>query len=462
MAEVHAVDAGDERGDDEDRAPRRHLLHHLVELVGRDREVGLEQPGEQVALRLDEITDPEDAVVDVVEVHDGLFVDEVDLPADDRVHDLAHGRGASAQGREVAAHGEDLPRDRGRRIVGEHDPFDLVEPVVDRIGHFEVPVDDHVEERPQQEALFGRAVLGPLQFEAAGDLVEVDRGAGLGGMADRDQPSGTGDDVDLPADHRRSGTLAIVHGDVEVVAVAHQLGAFPRVEDGVDDGRADAEPFAQGADLGFGRRRGVDPDDRLIRRHRIVETIEVDGLPAVATDDVPPHPDHAAEHTLGAAEGEVPANVERSVRTQRRGARGDHARMAGRTPPRGLGGGGRRRGLQHGCPTARRPRLREVVHRVRRVRLRHADLARRVRGRFVAVAGPGACGERGTEHLQGAPAVEHHRHRYGRADGDRVGERGRQAAVPARDRHQRGDLVSAVQRTGCRFRRRRPGHPRRT
>ena len=79
VPEVHAVDAGDERGDDEDGAPRRHLLHHLVQLVRRDREVGLEQAGEQVALRLDEVADAEHAVVDVVEVHDRLLVDEVDL-----------------------------------------------------------------------------------------------------------------------------------------------------------------------------------------------------------------------------------------------------------------------------------------------------------------------------------------------------------------------------------------------
>ena len=46
---------------------------------------GLEQTGEQVALRLDEVADAEHAVVDVVEVHDGLVADELDLASDDRV-----------------------------------------------------------------------------------------------------------------------------------------------------------------------------------------------------------------------------------------------------------------------------------------------------------------------------------------------------------------------------------------
>ena len=95
VAEVHAVDAGDERGDDEDRAPRRHLLHHLVQLVRRDREVRLEQTGEQVALRLDEVADAQHPVVHVVEVHDGLVVDELDLAPDDRVDDFAQRRGGA-------------------------------------------------------------------------------------------------------------------------------------------------------------------------------------------------------------------------------------------------------------------------------------------------------------------------------------------------------------------------------
>ena len=59
-------------------------------------------------------------------------------------------------------------------VVAEHRLLDLVEPVVDRVGHLEVAVDDHVEERPQQEALLGRVVLRPLELEAARDLVEVD------------------------------------------------------------------------------------------------------------------------------------------------------------------------------------------------------------------------------------------------------------------------------------------------
>ena len=58
--------------------------------------------------------------------------------------------------------------------------------------------------------------------------------------------------------------------------------------------------------------------------------------------------------------------------------------------------------------------------------------------------------------LQGAAARQHHRHRHGRPDGHRVGERGDEAAVPARHRHQRGDLVPALQRAGRGLRRRRP------
>ena len=85
-------------------------------------------------------------------------------------------------------------------------------------------------------------------------------------MADREQPSGADDDVDLPAVRPcRRRALAVVHRHVEVVAVAHQLGAFARVEDRVDDVRAHAE-------LGLERVQlvlvlgplGVDPEHRVL------------------------------------------------------------------------------------------------------------------------------------------------------------------------------------------------------
>ena len=59
------------------------------------------------------------------------------------------------------------------------------------------------------------------------------------------------------------------------------------------------------------------------------------------------------------------------------------------------------------------------------------------------------------ERLQGAAAVQHHRHRHGRPDGDGVGHRGDEAPAAAAARVQPGDLVPAVQRAGRGLRRRR-------
>ena len=76
MWEVHPVDAGDERRAEEDRAPRRHLLHDVVQAVRDHRQVGLEQAGEQITLRLDEVEHAEHAVEDVPEERDRLLADE--------------------------------------------------------------------------------------------------------------------------------------------------------------------------------------------------------------------------------------------------------------------------------------------------------------------------------------------------------------------------------------------------
>ena len=51
-------------------------------------------------------------------------------------------------------------------------------------------------------------------------------------------------------------------------------------------------------------------------------------------------------------------------------------------------------------------------------------------------------------------------HRHGRSHGDRVGHRGAEAPLPARHRHEPGDLVPALQRAGRGFRRRRAQHER--
>ena len=254
-------------------------------------------PVKQVALRLDEVTDAQHAVVHVVEVDDGGVVDEVDLAADDRVDDLAERCRGAAHRREVAPHREDLPRDLGRRrsrpVRREHALLDLVETVVDHVGDVEVAVDQHVEDRPQQEALLGLAVLQALELEPARHLVEVDLGPLGARVSNRDQPPGAGHDVDLPARDGAARALAVVDGDVEVVAVAHQLGALPGVEDGVDDGGAHAELGLERVELvvvdGAAR---VDPDDGASGIDRVAQPVDRCILAAGLAGHVAPGSDH--------------------------------------------------------------------------------------------------------------------------------------------------------------------------
>ena len=95
------------------------------------------------------------------------------------------------------------------------------------------------------------------------------------------------------------------------------------------------------------------------------------------------------------------------------------------------------------------------------IRARRGRGTRRPRGRpstapgSSLAPGAGARGERGARPLPGAAPVQHPRHRDGRPDGDRVGHRGAEAPLPPGHRHQRGDLVPAVQRAGRGLRRRR-------
>ncbi len=173
--EVHPVDAGDQRRHEQDRAVARRLLHHVVHPVRDHREVRLEQTGEQVPLRLDEIGDPERVVVDVLHQDDRVRSDPVDLPAQEGGDDLAQRRRGPAESDQTAAESEDLLRDRVMALVAEHDLLDVVESFVDEVGDAEVRVDDHVEQRPQRTAEVVVVAVESNPFEASLDLSEVHR-----------------------------------------------------------------------------------------------------------------------------------------------------------------------------------------------------------------------------------------------------------------------------------------------
>ena len=81
----------------------------------------------------------------------------------------------------------------------------------------------------------------PLHLEPAGDLVEVDLRPVVARVAHGHHPVRTGDDVDLATLDAVAHAGAVVHRGMEVVALAHELRALARVQDGVDHGGAEPE-----------------------------------------------------------------------------------------------------------------------------------------------------------------------------------------------------------------------------
>ena len=160
-----------------------------------------------------------------------------------------------------------------------------------------------VEERPEQQPLVGRAVLGALHLEAVGDDAEVDRpGAGCR-VAHGEQPSGPDHDVDLTALEVVAAQLAVVDGDVEALAVPQELRALVRVGEGFDHAVGQAQLGVQRRLLVVGHALGVDPHDGVVAVDGVADVRRVDVGALVDAGCVPPGSDHADERTYGGGRG---------------------------------------------------------------------------------------------------------------------------------------------------------------
>ena len=98
-AEVLAEEAGDECQREEDRRDDRELLHDLVLAVADGRQVEVGGSGEQIAVGVDQVADPDQMVVDVAEVVAlvkletrklGKLIDRAGKQISLRSDDLAH------------------------------------------------------------------------------------------------------------------------------------------------------------------------------------------------------------------------------------------------------------------------------------------------------------------------------------------------------------------------------------
>ena len=226
--------------------------------------------GEHVALGLDEIGDAQDVVVQVLEVGERGVADRRGFLAQERAHDLAQRQRGATERQERLAEREQLARaptpEAVDRVV-EHRGLDVVHGVVDDVGDAEVAVDHDVEQRPEQKAFVGAAVLATLRHEPAAH--ELDREVAdvrrvvLEGLAHRDEPALTEHDVDLARRELVAVEPAVVDRDVEVVRVVIELRALPGVAEILEDELVQAEGLSDDRELFVGGLGAVDPDDRV-------------------------------------------------------------------------------------------------------------------------------------------------------------------------------------------------------
>ena len=150
VVEVHAIDATDEGGHDEDGSPGRDLLEVLVALLVHQRRVDGEHLIEQLPDVGDLVDDARQVVGDVAQISlqalgDLMLVESGPQRADDgnervdgtlQVHRLA---------------GESVDALRGGRVTGEHLVLNLLDVLLqavnDRVGLVDHPIQDGVQHR---------------------------------------------------------------------------------------------------------------------------------------------------------------------------------------------------------------------------------------------------------------------------------------------------------------------------
>ena len=149
--EVLTEEPRQERERHEDGGDDRELLHDGVEPVRDGREIDVHRAGDQVAIRVDHVADPDQVVVDVAEVplvvvgHARKRLD----PDDDRGEEVALRRDHLPHADELTLDREDLLQLRLVRVA-EDAVLQQVDAVVDRREAGEEAVDEAVHHGVQQ------------------------------------------------------------------------------------------------------------------------------------------------------------------------------------------------------------------------------------------------------------------------------------------------------------------------
>src|SRR3954469_1187679 len=273
-AEVLAEEAGDDRERDEDRRQHAQARGDLVESVGRRLQVDVQGLGEQLAAVGGEV-DREDEVV----AHVGERV--VDLAGLHVQHALDR---RVAAGEHVALRLDDLHEpEEPRAELGDAPP-------VGGGGALEGPL---LEARDLGLAGAHEAehALGQRVEDAVDDLlvgVRVGLADGLEQAAplavDRDDPARREVDVNLDQLCAAGHRLGAVEADQQPLAVVVDLRALMELDGVLDGERREVEDLGQLADLRLGRRREVEPEEVTAR----AESADPVGVEVV--EDVHPAP----------------------------------------------------------------------------------------------------------------------------------------------------------------------------
>src|SRR4029077_19990163 len=146
-------EAGDERGDSDDRGPAGDLLGDDVQPVALDGQVGLQDAGHQVAQSVGPLGGAQHLVVDVLVVGHQVVPHDVQVTAHQFADYLGHGDDDPAEQHQALAQLEAPPLDlQAPRNVAEQPVLQLLHAVIQALHRLELTVDDVVQQPVQQVA----------------------------------------------------------------------------------------------------------------------------------------------------------------------------------------------------------------------------------------------------------------------------------------------------------------------
>jgi hypothetical protein len=301
--EVHAVDPGDQGRDHEQDGDRRQALHDLVQVVGRDRLVGVQGGGHQVAVQVERVEDPDEVVVEVLVVGERLVVEDLDLASEQRVRDVAHRSQHPAQLEELALQVEDLAQEDGVAPPLENPVLQPVDVLGDLVEQREIAVDRRVDDRVQEPAGGRTNGRGPV-LEAVPDRLD-DRGSA---PVDAHQEAGSGEQVQLAEvelAHRVGRREWLVGDDHVVPGVGVHLRALAAFAEVLDGEVVEAELPFQELEVLTARVADVEPDEVAALAD---ESVDVVVRPRLEGDDRAVGAEHQGEARAHAGDRTDPAS----------------------------------------------------------------------------------------------------------------------------------------------------------